>query len=292
MRKFQTATLLILSGLALTFLVGAVKVSAQNDNDIQLQAARLKSADIETRRDALHKLRTIRTAESSDIASLALNDSVEIVRATAPFAVLNLPPEEAAARLQPQLRDSSEFVRRETAYALGETHSLSAAAPLIELLRTDKMRSVQAACAVALGNIGDVAAIDALLKILTEKFDGKDEFTRRSAARAIGQIAQITDAQLLIAFQLQQKQSSVPLSNVPPKLVEKYPVFKAAAQILIKTLQNPRETADVKRETAFALGEIRDASAIPVLQASLQAEDYYLARISAPALEKINRSER
>jgi HEAT repeat protein len=53
-------------------------------------------------------------------------------------------------------------------------------------------------------------------------------------------------------------------------------------------LQNSKEFDDVRREVAFALGAIGDASAIPVLQVNLIAKDYYLAKICAEALEKID----
>jgi HEAT repeat protein len=56
---------------------------------------------------------------------------------------------------------------------------------------------------------------------------------------------------------------------------------------LTGVLQNSSESEDVKREAAFALGAIGDAAAIPVLQANLNDQDYYLAQISREALRKI-----
>ncbi|HLM03129.1 MAG TPA: hypothetical protein VK400_18905, partial [Pyrinomonadaceae bacterium] len=74
-----------------------------------------------------------------------------------------------------------------------------------------------------------------------------------------------------------------------PKLVENFPVFRPAINVLIETLQNPREANDIKRESAFALGAIGDAAAIPVLQANSNSEDYYLAEIAREALQKLSK---
>jgi HEAT repeat protein len=52
-------------------------------------------------------------------------------------------------------------------------------------------------------------------------------------------------------------------------------------------VQNAREADDARREAAFALGAIGDASATAALQSNLDAKDYYLAQISKEALRKI-----
>ncbi len=274
MKRFIQHGKAIFVFLTLAFLVNATEVSAQ---DRELQSRKLKSGDVETRRDVLHDLRNENSGEASAIAAEALADSDEIVRATAPFSVLALPPDEAVTKLLPQLSDSSEFVRRETALALGETRSLQAVAPLVKQLKTDKFQSVQAYCAIALGKIGDISALDALNEVLSRKFDKKDEFTRFSSARAIGEIAQTAG-----------KTPQVSTNQVLP-LTQKFPVFQQSAPLLIKLLQNSKETNEVKREALFALGEIGDQSAIPSLQTFLQSEDSYLAQNAAEALKKIQK---
>jgi HEAT repeat protein len=237
----------------------------------------VRSGTTEIKRDALLQIRNLQSAEASRLAIPALQDSSEIIRATAAFSVIFLPKQEAAQILLPLLNDKSELVRRETAYALGKVADLSATDSLIDIFRKDKIAEVRNASVVALGEIGDVKALDILTGVLQKKPIETDDFLRRSAARSIGQIAQIT--------QLSETQTAEPKQK---NLSESFPAFRAALSVLIKVLQNPKESQDAKREAAFALGEIGDASAIPALQANSSSEDYYLAEICKEALKKIS----
>ncbi len=255
---------------------------------------RIKSGSDEQKRDALFQIRNLKSAEASLLAVPALTDKAEIVRATAAFSVIFLPKDEALNVLLPLLSDKKELVRRETAYALGKVGNSAAINPLLQVFQKDKIADVKNACVVALGNIGDASAVDALTRILQnkpKKENPADEFLRRSAARSIGQIAQL--------IQTNKVEILTPENYLPdkfnliekpkyPKLVETFPVFRSAINVLIQTLQNPREATDVKRESSFALGAIGDESAKPILQANLNGEDYYLAEISREALRKIS----
>ncbi len=250
----------------------------------------IQSGNVEQKRDALFQIRNLEREEASRLAIPSLKDKSEIVRSTAAFSVIFLPKDEALSVLLPLLADKKELVRREAAYALGKVGNPNAINFLIQVLQRDKILDVRAASAIALGEIGDVSAIEALTKILQNKLKTEEEFIRRSAARSIGQIAQI--------IQTNKRAVQTPESFLPDKyifvskpkysnLIEVFPTFRQANDVLIQTLQNPKEADDVKRETAFALGAIGDASAIPILQMSLVAKDYYLGRISAEALIKI-----
>ncbi len=255
---------------------------------------RIQSGSDEQKRDALFRIRNLELEEASLLAVPALRDNSEIVRATAVFAVIFLPKDQALNVLLPLLNDKKELVRREAAYALGKVGNSNAVNPLLQVLQKDKIADVKNACGVALGAIGDASAIDALTRILQnkpKKENPTDEFLRRSAARSIGQIAQIiqTNNTKILAPESSpsEKYNTIEKSKYP-KLAETFPVFRAAINMLIQSLQNPREFADVKREAAFALGAIGDESAKPVLQANLNNEDYYLAEISKEALRKIS----
>jgi HEAT repeat protein len=250
--------------------------------------SQIKDANVEGKRDALLKIRNLESAEFSRLAVPALRDSSEIVRATAAFSVIYLPKEEAAPALLPLLNDKSAFVRREAAYALGKVGNSSAVNSLLEILQKDKILEVRSAAAIALGEIGDVDAVDALTQVLQKKSKAEDEFLRRSAARSIGQIAQIIlsgETEVITPADFSSKEIDKPKRA---NLAETFPSFRAAVGVLIQTLQNPKEFPDVKREAAFALGAIGDKAAIPVLQANLNSEDYYLAEICREALRKIS----
>ncbi len=266
----------------------ASNVFAQND--LETFAEIFKRGNTEQKREALFQIRNIETAEASRVAIPALRDGDEIVRATAAFSVIFLPSDEAAQVLVPLLNDKKELVRRETAYALGKVRNPVAINPLLQVMQKDKVLEVRNAAIIALGQIGEASAVDELVKLLQKKPKDKEVFLRRSAARSIGQIAQI--------IQTGKVKVTTPEDFLPEKyhviekpeyanLIEAFPMFQLANSVLIQTLQNVKESDDVKREAAFALGEIGDVSAIPILRANLTAKDYYLVQICQAALNKI-----
>ncbi len=234
--------------------------------EIEIQRARLSSSDQEERRDAVTRLGAMARPEGSRAAAPALGDASAVVRATAARAVLSLGPSEAATLLLPLLRDRDEFVRRETAYALGRTRSPLGVNALTVALETDKEASVRGAAAVALGQIGDAAAAPALAGAISRTLRApgffnrlrrrrieEDEFVRRASATALG---------------LLRSREGVP--------------------VLIAALSNERTPDDVRREAAQALGLIGDPSAIPALRSALTARDPYLSRIAFEALNRLD----
>lgn len=274
------------------FVCFAGNIFAQN---LETLAEKIRRGSTEEKRDALFQLRNLKTAEASRIAIPALQDSNEIVRVTATYSVIYLPSDEAAQVLLPLLNEKSIFVRKETAYALGKTQNSIAVQPLLEILQKDKFLEARAASVIALGEIGDVSAIDSLLKILQTKPKNGEEFLRRAIARSIGQIAQIHQVNLSYVV--------TPESILPDKydtfvnfkysnLTGKFPNFRNAISVLLSVLQNQKESDDVRREAAFALGTIGDESAISILQNNLSAKDYYLAEICKESLQKIQSSTR
>jgi HEAT repeat protein len=234
--------------------------SASLQQQIEIQSRRLSSSDVEERRCAAMSLGWMNRADSSRAAAAALRDSASIVRATAARAVLSLPTDEAAALLLPLLNDRDEFVRQETAYALGETRSRQATARLLTILEKEKMDSVRGAAVVALGLIRDETAVLALTQILDLRVNrrkkNENEFVRRAAAVALGQIGS-----------------------------------RAAVPALILALGDERAPSDVRREAARSLGLIGDASAVAPLRSVLASPDPYLSRIAYEALLKISPAE-
>ena len=227
--------------------------------EIERQRQRLKSEDIEERRGALMRLGSLKRSDASRVAATGLTDVAPIVRVTAAHAILSLPPAEAATLLIPLLQEKLEFVRREAAYALGETRSRSAVAPLLNILVSDKDTGVRAAAAVALGEIGDEAAVQPLSQLLAGQTQnkkkakaGENEFVMRAAARSLGQIKS-----------------------------------RAGTGVLIATLANDSLPIDVRREAATALGMIGDTSAGPALQAASTSNDPYLSEAARAALHRL-----
>jgi HEAT repeat protein len=231
--------------------------------EIDKQQQRLSSADQEERRDALMELGSMRIAAASRAALAGLQDPSPVVRVTAAKAILSLDPDESVAALLPLLNDKDEFVRRETAYALGLTRSRGATAALSERLLNDKEDGVRGAAAVALGQIADEAAVVALVGTLAPELSAPskskkkrepNEFVLRAAATALGQIRS-----------------------------------RAGTAALISALNNEKFPGDVRREAARSLGLIGDPAAVNALQIATTAEDPYLSAIANEALRKIRR---
>lgn len=272
--------LMLVSGL-----VAAGSVHAQ---DLAELSAKLRSKKAEDRRDALHSVRRLGTPESARLALPALRDRYAAVRATAAGAVAALPASEALSNLAPMLRDQSEFVRREAAYALGKTRAGEAVGYLVERLRIEKNREVQAALAIALGDIGNPAAVAHLVSRLNRKPVEDEEFVRRSAARAIGLIAQKTRTGRMDETTPQNFLPDIykdDLSNVRSADPE---YFREAGKLLTKILQTDLESEDTKREAAFALGAIGDPTFRDVLEPLTKSEDDYLAEIAREALRRLS----
>jgi HEAT repeat protein len=258
--------------LVLAFIPGAASfapgiVSAQTGSQtavqfqINKQRQRLSASDPEDRRDALMVLGSLHRAAASREALVGLSDSSPMVRAVATKAILSLGPEESVPALLPLLNDKDEFVRRETAYALGLTRSHKATDSLTTLLLNDKEDGVRAAAAVALGEIADESAAVPLSNILaTEGGAGngkkgkaeKNIFVLRAAARSLGQIKS-----------------------------------RAAVPALVAALSNEKMVDDIRREAALALGLIGDPSAVPALRTASNSTDPYLAQTAYQALRKI-----
>lgn len=269
------------------FFVGG-KTFAQNN--LEILAEQINRGNSEQKRNALFQIRNLETIEASRIAVPALTDADEIVRATAVSSVVFLSSDEAVLVLLPLLRDKKPFVRKETAYALGKTRNISAVRPLIETIQKDKIQEVKDAATFALGKNRDVSAVSALTRILQRSPKTNEEFMRRAAARSLGEIANNQILQGLL--QRKNPHNSIPdfANELRANLRKEIPDFKNAVKVLLQVLQSPNETDDVKREAAYALGEIGDPAAIPYLLLALNSKDYYLAENCKKALEKINPS--
>jgi HEAT repeat protein len=228
---------------------------------IEKQQQRLSSSDVEERRDAVMRLGAMRLAAASRAVLPALQDAAAIVRATAAKSILSIGSEESVQYLLPLLNDKDEFVRRETAYALGLTRSRSATAALSDRLLNDKEDGVRGAAAVALGQIADEAAVIALVGTLAPELSAPAKkkrkrepnvFILRAAAAALGQIKS-----------------------------------RAGTAALISALSNEKLPSDVRREAARSLGLIGDPAAAPALRSATTAADPFLAEIAHQALKKL-----
>jgi HEAT repeat protein len=296
-RRERCFFVLCLCWLVFTLTIGTsgqaleAKLDELSPDDAARLQSQIERGSKEEKRTALSEIRNLRSASASRIALPALRDKDEVVRATAASSVIFLPREDAARAVVPLLDDKAEFVRREAAYALGEIGHSLATAPLVKLIRSNAMLEVRTAAAVGVGKIGDTSAIEGLIGVLRSTPREDEEFLRRSAARSVGQIAQIKKTG--------ERSVLTPQNFLPDKFKDLGPEssgvriaeFAAAVDVLIAVLRNNSESDDTRREAAFALGAIGDAHAIPALQTNSSASDPYLAEICREALLKIERTK-
>ncbi|PYS74888.1 MAG: hypothetical protein DMF69_00395 [Acidobacteria bacterium] len=268
MHKSQILNALLLTVVLLASLQGTafgsapLQVKTPTEAEIERQLQRFASSDPDERRDALMRLGTMHRVEASRAAKIGLTDTSPMVRAVAAKAILSLNQAESVPALTPLLADKDEFVRRETAYALGLTKSRDATSSLVGLLLNDKEDGVRAAAAVALGQVGDESAVVALANVLAPNVAAflqlkkikieKNEFVLRAAATSLGQIKS-----------------------------------RAGVPALIAALDNESYVEDIRREAARSLGLIGDPSALPALQKATSAADPYLAEIALASARKI-----
>jgi HEAT repeat protein len=232
--------------------------------EIERQRQRLSSTEAEERRDALMHLGNLKRPDASRAAAVALNDENPAVRVAAAHAIVSLPGAEGANLLSPLLKDKNEFVRREAAFALGESRSRTATTILVDLILHDKKASVRGAAAVALGQIGDEGALSALTQVVTGQGSKKkktksfeEEFVVRSAVRSLGQIGS-----------------------------------RSSVSTLISALQDEANSIETRREAATALGLIGDPTALAALQAAVAANnDPYLSEAARAAIRQINHAK-
>lgn len=271
MRRIFTISFVLAAIISFT-----ATVSAQ---DLARFESAIRTGTSEEKRTALFDVRNLRSAEASRTAVVALSDPDPAVRATAAMSVVFLPAEEAVAALTPNLGDKESFVRAEAASALGSVRSPLAVAPLIEVINKDDSLAVRGAALVALGEIGDASAIGPLTEFLRSKPKASNSFERRSAARAIGRIAQL--------LQSGRYDRTTPESFLPPKyktrrelrdLETAYPDFRDAVTLLKNIVNGDRDAADTRREAAFALGSISKSTAA-FLEICANSPDTYLAEI-------------
>ena len=236
--------------------------------EIEKQRVRLASPEVEDRRDAISRLASMQHPDASRAALAGLKDSTPIVRATSVTAILSMPAADSAVHLLPLLGDKDEFVRREAAYALGTTRSITAIPLLIDLLRSDKVDEVRGAAAVALGQISNEESVSALIEVIrgTTSSDAKknkkakreqNPFVLRSAAHALGRIRS-----------------------------------RAALPVLLAMIQDEKLEDDLRREGATALGAIGDQAALPALRNATSSRDPHLAEAADTAIKLILRGSR
>jgi HEAT repeat protein len=131
-------------------------------------ASGLASKDLVERDWAFRYAAVYRRAEALPALVQELrNDGVLAPLAVASLGEIGQATPDAVAALVGSLSAPAPAVRQGCALALGQLRAAAAAAPLLKQLKTERNMNVRAACAEALGRIGDRDAAGALRRILT-----------------------------------------------------------------------------------------------------------------------------
>jgi hypothetical protein len=175
-----------------------------------------------------------------------------------------------------KLQNAKPDVRRKAVETLGEIGDILAVEPLIKILEHDVL-FVRWEAAEALGKIGDVRAVEPLIQALEDK----DWNIRRNAVRALGQIGDRRAVEPLIQA-LGDRDMDVQEETITA--LGKISDTRTVAP-LIKVLEYTNPHARWK--AAEVLGEIGDTRAVEPLIKMLSDKNSYVRENAALALEKI-----
>lgn len=256
----------------------------------------------EVKKGALTKTSPKYEAKKSTVSVSEIKKSTEPVRAEKPKI-------DKRTNVQ-KLKDENWLVRRNAAISLGTEKNKNAVMSLIDLLK-DENTEVRRCAAVSLGEIGDKQAVPHLIKSLNDNEGGMIIDSANSLAKfndvssipalkkllADGRpIVRITalkslmvfsgkpDVQTVIVERINDEAEGVRLTAVQSVSSMK---LRSAVGNLIKNLNDVNTT--IRIESAKALGEIGDKSAIEPLKKAAMVKDENTEVIEAvkQAIEKI-----
>ena len=180
-------------------------------SDIAWVSRRLRSESPFIRAAAASVLGEVRHPSAQAALVLAMQDETPLVRAAVAKAIGQIGTEYAAAQLLTMLGDPAPQVRSMAAWGLGEAKAFGAVPALKEVALSDRSPPVpprtsdvyntpELAAILALGKIGNPAAVEVLAGLL----DARSWIVRATAARALG-TAKATDATVIEALRIRLK---------------------------------------------------------------------------------------
>lgn len=276
------------------FFLAPLGTSAQNRDASELKRT-LANGSVDQKREALAWIRSSNDPELARIALASFNDKNSIIRASAISSAQNSPSDLLVPALETISKDKSLLVRKEVAVSLGKIHDDGRVTGILrERLRREKDREVRAAIIESLGLVGSLNDFSILMGELTKKPSESNEFERAMAARAIGQIARrnrgAAPARSIPSSFNKKSDPSNPDETIAVASLFEFARFESQViSILIAT----SESANVRRECAFLLGEAGGHEGYKALRRFIGDEDPYLSRIAKEALQTmIERSTR
>ena len=230
---------------------------------------------------ACQALGALQDARGVPALEKALYDDDESIRIVAARALGEVPgPESLEVLLRVALQDESERIRSHVVKVVGTRRTREAVPRLESALRAES-DMVRANAAMALGEIGDRSSLPVLFNSLDDPFHK----VRCLAAHAIAKIAPgDAEARAAVAKRLAVEDiamAKVDLSWALGSLGDR------SGMETLRTLLFRGEPEDVRAEAAIALGELGDASELPVLEKALADKMGIVRNRVAEAIDKI-----
>ncbi|NJL45369.1 MAG: HEAT repeat domain-containing protein [Leptolyngbyaceae cyanobacterium SM2_3_12] len=220
--------------------------------DLDHVAAQLKSEDSKDRMLALASLRHVPAAQAAPLIKQVINDKNLQIRSMAVFALGLKPDEESFEILIELLKSDADYgIRADAAGALGYLEDPRAFETLVRAFYEDTNWLVRFSAAVSLGNLKDPRAHDVLMQALQS-----DEVVMQQAAiAAVGEIGDLDAVDEILKFaqspdwlvrqRLAESLGHLPTPKTEPALryLEKDAHFQVAeaARISLTRLQARRD---------------------------------------------------
>ncbi|MEO0458045.1 MAG: HEAT repeat domain-containing protein [Cyanobacteria bacterium P01_A01_bin.114] len=165
--------------------------------NLQTLAQKLKTGDAKDKKIALASLRDVPAASAVPLIKLVLDDPNLQVRSMAIFALGVKPTEDCYPILIKVLETDPDYgIRADAAGALGYLEDERAFEPLVRAFYEDTDWLVRFSAAVALGNLKDVRAHDALIQAL----NSKEVVIQQAAIAAFGEIGDLSAIDDILRF--------------------------------------------------------------------------------------------
>ncbi|MEL6137763.1 MAG: HEAT repeat domain-containing protein [Cyanobacteria bacterium J06626_23] len=165
--------------------------------DLEQLTHDLKTGGLKEKKLALAALREVPPESAVPLIKLVLDDPNQQVRSMAIFALGVKPTEECYPLLVKILETDPDYgIRSDAAGALGYLEDLRAFEPLLRAFYEDTDWLVRFSTAVALGNLKDPRAHDALINAL----NSKEVVIQQAAISAFGEIGDMTAIDDILRF--------------------------------------------------------------------------------------------
>jgi HEAT repeat protein len=252
--------------------LGMINDSRAEDPLIQT----LADGNAQVREEAGRAIRAIKGHQAAEIFKQLLSDSNSSMRRGAAGALGDSQDEGAFEPLVQAMHDESAMVRSEAAKSLGKLNNTSAIGPLMQALIDDE-KGVRSEAASALAKIGE-PAVEPLIGALQDNDSSE-------AARALGEIGDVKAIDPLI--QAFKSNNSDTRQEVVLALVRLNGT--SAVLPFIQILRDPKEKRGLRMDAAMALGELGDAKARTALLEAMSDSDTQIQLSAAKSLTKLGK---